>query len=110
MDLAIDMEELKLKAIQFCGGTIDIAKLFDQVSRVLVERLARQAGIPEKVLSAYIRFQESLVVYNTIAGGLGIRYKRRCGIPQGDPLAIHHRLNAAVRVWDRQAGPAGRVR
>ena len=31
-------------------------------------------------------------------------------IPEGDPLTIHHRLNAAVRVWDRQAGPAGRVR
>ena len=26
-----------------------------------------------------------------------------------DPLAIHHLLNAAVRVWNRQAGPAGRL-
>ena len=57
LDLALDMEDLKLRSIQYCGGTIDIAKLFDQVSRVLVEVLARQAGIPERVLSAYIRYQ-----------------------------------------------------
>ena len=77
LDLAIDMEDLKLRAIQYCGGTIDIAKFFDQVSRVLVEALARQAIIPEKVLSAYLRFQESLVIYNTIAGGLGVKCEKR---------------------------------
>ena len=48
-------------------GTIDIAKFFDQVSRPLVVILARAAGIPEKVLSAYSRYQESLAIYNTIA-------------------------------------------
>ena len=49
-------------------------------------------------MSAYLRFQESLVIYNTIAGGLGIRYKRRCGIPQGDPVSM---LAAALimRPW-----------
>ena len=98
LDLAIDMEDLKLRAIQYCGGTIDIAKLFDQVSRVLVEALARQAGIPEKVLSAYLRFQESLVIYNTIAGVLGVKYQKRCGIPQGDPLSMMF-IALIMRPW-----------
>mgnify|MGYP003312472344 CR=1 FL=1 len=98
LDLAIDMEDLKLRAIDYCGGTIDIAKFFDQVSRILVEVLARQAGMPEKVLSAYIRYQESLVIYNTIAGGLGVKYKRRCGIPQGDPLSMMF-IALIMRPW-----------
>ena len=58
MYLAIDMEDLKVRLVQYCGGTIDIAKLFDQISRVLVEVLAKQAGMPNTVLSAYMRFQE----------------------------------------------------
>ena len=54
--------------------------------------------MPEKVLSAYLRFQESLVIYNTIAGGLGVRYQRRCGIPQGDPLSMMF-IALIMRPW-----------
>ena len=78
-----------MRLVQYCGGTIDIAKFFDQTSRVLVEVLAKQAGMPRKVLSAYMRYQESLEIYNTIAGGLGIKHTKRCGIPQGDPLSMN---------------------
>ena len=82
MDLAIDMEQLRQSRIPFCGGTIDIAKFFDQISRILLVMIARAAGMPDRILSAYIRFQEDLTVYNTIAGGLCIKYQKRCGIPQ----------------------------
>ena len=64
----------------------DISKFFDQVVRALIYMLAKIAGMPNKVLDAYRRFQEDLETVNTIVGGLGIPYKRRCGIPQGDPL------------------------
>ena len=50
--------------------------------------LARAAGMPMKILDAYLRFQEELETVNTIVGGLGRPYKRRCGIPQGDPLSM----------------------
>ena len=54
---------------------------------ILLMMLARAAGMPEPILSAYMRFQESLAIHNTISGGIGIRYFKRCAIPQGDPLS-----------------------
>ena len=98
MDLAIDMEQLKMHKIPYCGGTIDIAKFFDQVSRILLMLLARAAGIPEPILSAYMRFQEHLAIHNTIAGGIGIKYYKRCGIPQGDPLSMMF-IALIMRPW-----------
>ena len=70
------------------GGTIDIAKWFDQILRELVYAIAALAGIPPQILDAYRRFQEGLIVHNTIAGGIGKGFKRRCGIPQGCPLSM----------------------
>ena len=44
--------------------------------------------MPEKVLNAYESFLESLVVRNTIVGGIGTPYKRPTGVPQGDPFSM----------------------
>ncbi len=46
------------------------------------------AGFPPQLLDAYRRFQESLIVHNTIAGGIGKGFTRRCGIPQGCALSM----------------------
>ena len=88
MNLCVEMESMQLHRTDFCGGAVDIAKCFDQISRHLLYRLAAVAGMPKGILTAYKNFQEDLVVYNTIARGIGKPYSRRCGIPQGDPLSM----------------------
>ncbi len=67
---------------------MDIAKCFDQIIRELVYALAAKAGMPPQVLDAYRRFQEALTIHNTVAGGIGRGFQRRCGIPQGCPLSM----------------------
>ena len=44
--------------------------------------------MPPQVLNAYMSFVENLQVYNSLAGGLGTPYGRRCGIPQGCPFSM----------------------
>jgi hypothetical protein len=44
--------------------------------------------MPNGILKAYKLFQEDLSIFNAIAGGLGMPYKRRTGIPQGCPLSM----------------------
>ena len=39
-DLGIDIEILHMEKVTFCGGTIDIAKIFDQVCRVVLDGAA----------------------------------------------------------------------
>lgn len=80
---AVDIEHMEMRGEAHCGGTADIAKCFDQVSRELLYRIARRAGMPEKVLRAYIGFQVGLKVHNSIASGIGKLFTRRVAIPQG---------------------------
>ena len=51
-------------------------------------RIAEAAGMPKRVLQAYSTFLEQLLVYNTVMGGMGTPYRRRCGIPQGCPFSM----------------------
>ena len=44
--------------------------------------------MPTVVLNGYKAFVENLSVYNSLAGGLGTPYGRRCGIPQGCPFTM----------------------
>ena len=44
--------------------------------------------MPEEVLNTYMKLQEGLETYNTIPGGLGEPFTKRCGIPQGDQLSM----------------------
>ena len=96
--LASEVEHYKLCGEDFVGGTADIAKCFDQISRILVYRLAREAGMPLEILSAYQRYQENLKVHNTIAKGIGKAFTRKCGIPQGCPLSMMF-TSLIMRPW-----------
>ena len=51
-------------------------------------RVAELAGMNRAVLGAYRRFQESITVRNSIAGGLGESYRKTTSIPQGDPWSM----------------------
>ena len=57
------------------------------------------AGIPPRILLAYKNFQENLTVRNSVAGGLGMAYTRRCGIPQGCPMSMTM-IALLLRPWD----------
>ena len=65
------LEEMKLDGQGFCVGVADIAKFFDQIVRPLVYCLARTAGMPLKVLTAYQTFLEQMLVLNTLERGHG---------------------------------------
>ena len=52
------MEKMRMKAVAYCGGAVDISKFFDQVVRPLVYTLARMAGMPGKILGAYERLSQ----------------------------------------------------
>ena len=70
-DTAVQAEYAEVMGVGFTGTTADIHKCFDQIQRPAVYRLAREAGIPSRVLTAYMAFQESLVARNTLAGRIG---------------------------------------
>ena len=44
--------------------------------------------MPTKVLNAYKRYQEGLLVRNAVADGLGLPYRKPCSIPQGCPMSM----------------------
>ena len=50
--------------------------------------MAEEAGMPKKIIGAYKNFFEDLNFYNGIGHGIGHKYSRECGIPQGCPLSM----------------------
>ena len=66
--------------------------------RALIYMLARCAGMPAPIVEAYMRYQEKLIMRNTVAGGVGETFAKKVGIPQGEPLSM---LFAALilRAW-----------
>ena len=56
-ELSADIEDWDVNNIEYAGGTVDIAKCFDQIIRELVYSLAAIGGMPPQVLDAYRRFQ-----------------------------------------------------
>ena len=87
-----------MKQVSVTGGSADLQKAFDEVQRKLLYKLLRQAGYPERVLMAYISFQECLTVYNAVGEGLGLPYHRPCSIPQGCPLSMNF-MAFLMRPW-----------
>ena len=82
MDLGILVELWQLSGTPFAGGATDIVKCFDQIDRDLLYQLARIGGMPDAIIDTYQRFMEGLVIHNSVAGGVGKPYSRRCDIPQ----------------------------
>ena len=91
---------------QYTGGTVDIAKCFDQVNRELIKQLAIEAGMPYGILDAYLRYQENLLVHNAVARGIGKGFKRRTGIPQGCPFSMMY-IALIMRPWARMQKTEG---
>ena len=48
--VAMQMEQMKLKQEEYCGGTADILKFLDQVVREVVYMVAQDAGMPSRIL------------------------------------------------------------
>ena len=84
----IAIEYARCMGYAVSGGVVDIAKCFDQVSRLLVQSILLIGGMPRPVVGAYIRFHDNLLVYNMVAGNLGRPYKKRFSIPQGCPFSM----------------------
>ena len=80
-----DIEEMKLDGTPFCGGVADIAKLFDQVRRVIVYRMAAVASMPPNILKAYTAYMENVLLYNCLAGGVGRPHKKKMRHPPRMP-------------------------
>ena len=72
----------------YTGGAIDVYKCFDQIVPQLLHEMARRKGMPPTVLQAYISFQKHIKTRNSISGGLGSPYSRKCCIPQGCPFSM----------------------
>ena len=92
------MEELDLAGIPYYGANIDMQKYFDQINRDLVYKIMRAAGMPEKILETYKKFQEELEIRSTVGRAIGQKYRSKMGVPQGDPFSM---LAAAIvmRPW-----------
>eukprot|EP00973_Karenia_brevis_P041155 5693300-Karenia_brevis.AAC.1 len=59
------------------------------------------SGIPHGILLAYVHFQESTMIHNSISGSLGQGHKHHCGVPQGCPLSMLF-ISLYLRPWMAQ--------
>ena len=84
----MEIEEMMLDGTAFCGSAADIHKFFDELPRELLYALAEMAGMPKDILKAYKNGLDNLNIYNGIGSGIGHKYTRKCGIPQGCPLSM----------------------
>ena len=105
---SVTIETWQAQQIQFSGSSADIAKCFDQIVRPLVYAVAKTAGMPKRILEPYSRYMESLQVRNTVGGGLGQPFARRCGIPQGCPLSMMF-IALLLRPWTIMLDTMGAV-
>ena len=67
---AQEMEEAYVDRHTISGGAVDIHKCFDQIPRPVVYKVAEAAGMSTKFLDSYKRFEESLSIRSSVAGGL----------------------------------------
>ena len=95
---SVQMEHWHLRHVHFSGSSADIAKCFDMIVRPVLYCTGRLAGMPTRILEPYIRYMEALQVRNTIHGGLGKPYAKRCGIPQGCPMSMMF-IALLLRPW-----------
>ena len=68
---ALVVEHCKLTDFILTAGIVDILKCFDQIIRSLLEAVLLLAGMPAKIVSAYMRYQDNVLVYDVLAGGYG---------------------------------------
>ena len=85
---AINLEDMVIRGVPYCGGTADIMKFFDQIPRELIYALCKKAGMPRDILETYAAFQENLVIRNGVGTSVGEQYTKKASIPQGCPLSM----------------------
>ena len=70
----LDFEVKRLAGMQITAGSIDIYKCFDQIIRPLIVELAKEAGMPAKVLETYSHFIENLGIRMQVGASLGAEH------------------------------------
>ena len=80
------------------GLSTDLAKAFDRVPRQLLYSLLLLGGVPCSIVSAYARYHEQVLYYNSFAGQPGAPYARKYSIPQGCPLSMAF-MTFILRPW-----------
>ena len=85
---SIVLESAALAGKKLSGGAVDMLKCFDSINRTLAIMLLQAAGMPVGIITAYKSYHDNVVVYNSLAGGLGKPYHKRCSIPQGCPFSM----------------------
>ena len=68
------------------------------IERQHVYKLIDSAGMLGGIRKAFDTFQESLMVHNAIAGGVGEAYGKPTSIPQGDPFSVAI-ASLLMRAW-----------
>ena len=85
---AIANELTKLMGQHISGGSIDVFKCFDQINRKLLYKLAKEAGMPTRILEPYFAYIDNLQIRFQIGKTIGSAHRDRCSIPQGCPFSM----------------------
>ena len=85
---ALELELHKVQGSRIAGASIDVYKCFDQLVRQLVFRVAREAGMPARILDPYMRYLEAMQIRYQLNGTLGPPHQDRCSLPQGCPFSM----------------------
>ena len=59
---SLKAEICKLQGLSLTGGSIDVFKCFDQINRELLFLLAKEAGMPTRILLPYFKYIDNLKV------------------------------------------------
>ena len=77
------IETSRLLGMDISAGSIDVFKCFDQLSRKLIYALAKEAGMPKKILNTYFAYIDNLDVRFQVGKTLGEKHQDETSIPQG---------------------------
>jgi hypothetical protein len=70
------------------GGSIDIFKCFDQINRSLIFKIAKEAGMPMRILNPYMRYIGNIATRYQVGKTKGAPHCERASIPQGCPFSM----------------------
>ena len=85
---SLNIEHATMLGLKGTGGAVDLSKCFDRINRSVAKFQLLAAGVPPTIVETYLKFQDKLLVYNSLAGGIGKAYRKPFSIPQGCPLSM----------------------
>ena len=68
---SVRYENARRRGLDFTCGAADVFKCFDQFISRTIYQLAVVVGMPFRIRKVHHRFQEGLIVRNSVVGGLG---------------------------------------